>query len=84
MLVMNNCTAEAGSPQHFFLLPLAWVRHGGHLRGTLLRQAMDAPSLSARAYSKIFKVARTIADPEGREQIRPHHVSEAISYRALE
>jgi len=50
----------------------------------LLRQAMDALGLSARAYGKILKVARTIADLEGCQQIRPHHVSEAINYRTLD
>jgi len=50
----------------------------------LLRQAMDALGLSARAYGKILKVARTIADLEGCEQILAHHVSEAINYRTLD
>ncbi len=50
----------------------------------LLRQAMDVLGFSARAYTKILKVARTIADLEAAEQIAPHHVSEAINYRALD
>ncbi len=50
----------------------------------LLRQAMDVLGFSARAYTKILKVARTIADLEGAEAIAPHHVSEAINYRALD
>ena len=50
----------------------------------LLRQAMDILGFSARAYTKILKVARTIADLEGQESIQPHHVSEAINYRTLD
>jgi magnesium chelatase family protein len=50
----------------------------------LLRQAMDVLGFSARAYTKILKVARTIADLEGQESIQPHHVSEAINYRTLD
>ena len=53
----------------------------GHV---LLRQAMDALSLSARAYDKILKVARTIADLEDAQAIRPAHLSEAINYRTLD
>lgn len=50
----------------------------------LLDRAMDRLRLSARAYDRIIKVARTIADLEGEEQIRPQHVSEAITYRSLD
>ena len=51
---------------------------------TLLRQAVDALGLSARAYSKILKIARTIADLEDCADIRIHHLSEAINYRSLD
>ena len=51
---------------------------------TLLRQAVDALGLSARAYTKVLKIARTIADLAGSESIRSEHVSEAINYRSLD
>jgi magnesium chelatase family protein len=50
----------------------------------LMRQAMDALGLSARAYDKILKVARTIADLEGADTIKAYHISEAINYRSLD
>lgn len=49
-----------------------------------LRRAMERLHLSARAYSRILKVARTIADLEGSPDVRAAHVSEAISYRSLD
>lgn len=50
----------------------------------LMRNAMDKLGLSARAYDRILKVARTIADLEGAENINAAHLSEAIHYRSLD
>jgi magnesium chelatase family protein len=47
----------------------------------LMEAAMDRFELSARAYYRILKVARTIADLEDEEKILPEHVSEALQYR---
>ena len=50
----------------------------------LLKNAFDKLKMSARAYDRILKVARTIADMEGRDNIRLQHLGEALQYRSLD
>jgi len=51
---------------------------------SILSTAFERLNLSARAYSRILKVARTIADLDGAVDILPEHISEAVSYRTLD
>jgi len=50
----------------------------------LIRNATDRLGLTARAYDRILKVSRTIADLECEKNVHSHHLSEAIHYRSLD
>lgn len=56
----------------------------GERSDALLKVAISHLGLSARAYHRVLKIARTIADLEGAENIAPAHVAEAIQYRSLD
>lgn len=51
---------------------------------SMMQSAFDKLDLSARAYHRILKVARTIADLEGKKHIEEKHLAEAIQYRSLD
>jgi magnesium chelatase family protein len=73
-----TCNAQMG-PR----LLSRWARPGD-AGGRLLERAAASLGLSARAYHRILRVSRTIADLAGDEDIRAHHIAEAISYRMLD
>ena len=60
-----------------------WCSTGGEA-GNLLHQAVESMHMSMRAYGRILKVARTIADLEGQQDILTSHIAEAIQYRELD
>jgi magnesium chelatase family protein len=73
-----HCNAQMGSPE---------LRIFAGLNETsveMLKTAMKRLNLSARAYDRILKVARTIADLEASKEIETHHLAEAIQYRSLD
>lgn len=55
----------------------------GEESAALMKNAFDAMGLTARSYDRILKVARTVADLDGSEEILPQHIAEAIQYRAV-
>lgn len=73
-----HCNAQMDSK---LLKEVCAINETGHV---LLRTAMDKLKLSARAYDRILKVARTIADLDGSEHIQTQHLAEAIQYRSLD
>jgi magnesium chelatase family protein len=56
----------------------------GRRADALLRTAIARLKLSARAYHRVLKIARTIADVEGDGDIQSQHVAEAVQYRSLD
>lgn len=74
--IYSNSQLDAGMLQKF--CPL------GEEENMILRAAFDNLGLSARAHSRILKVARTIADLDGSENIKSEHIAEAIQYRSLD
>jgi magnesium chelatase family protein len=73
-----HCNAQMSSRM---LREICTVNEEGH---TLLKNAMEKLSLSARAYDRILKVSRTIADLDNSPEISTEHLSEAIHYRSLD
>ncbi|MFH1102213.1 MAG: YifB family Mg chelatase-like AAA ATPase [Pseudomonadota bacterium] len=73
-----HCNAQMGSRHIRKYCPVDSVSR------TLLESAIERLGLSARAYSRILKISRTIADLEGKELIGADHVAEGIQYRSLD
>lgn len=71
-----NATMDAAMTKQYCVLDIESEK--------LLKSAFENLNLSARAYTRILKVARTIADLAGADKILPEHLSEAISYRSLD
>ena len=72
------CNAQMGSKM---LREVCTISTAGH---SLLKKAMEKSNLSARAYDRILKVARTIADLSASDDIKIEHLAEAIQYRSLD
>lgn len=74
--IYSNSQLSAGMLDEFCRL--------GDAENAILKKAFDSLGLSPRAHSRILKVARTIADLEGSDDIKAPHIAEAISYRSLD
>jgi magnesium chelatase family protein len=74
----TRCNARMSAKQLKSFCPLDEGAEG------LMKMAMTELNFSARAYDRILKVARTIADLDGQERISSQHVGEAIQYRTLD
>jgi magnesium chelatase family protein len=77
---MEDVHSNAMMPSHL-VKKVCKINEAGK---TLLKTAMEKLGLSARAYDRILKVSRTIADLAGTEEIRIEHLAEAIQYRSLD
>jgi magnesium chelatase family protein len=77
---MEDVHSNAMMPSHL-VKKICIINEGGK---TLLKTAMEKLGLSARAYDRILKVSRTIADLAGTEEIKIEHLAEAIQYRSLD
>ncbi len=73
----NMCNARMGPDE------LRQYCHLGDECAEIMRRAFDAFGLTARSYDRIVKVARTIADLDNSQEIRPEHIAEAIQYRTV-
>ena len=73
---MSNARMDSKALRHFCALSAEGEG--------LMREAFDSMGLSARSYDRILRVARTIADLDGEEEIGPGHLAEAIQYRSFE
>lgn len=74
----THCNAQMSSKE---IRKYCAINEGGN---ALLKQAMDTLGLSARAYDRILKVARTIADLEQSTTVQTEHIAEAIQFRSLD